>query len=128
MSGADGGPIFAEGHVSDIVDGIFDGPVAPAGNLDLSRAQLSGRAAGEEDFGFFGHAQGLEMMSGADNDGGLGGVREAGGLGSDFEGIDLSRFMPAVPLAQSNVRRGKKRPLGLGKGGRVSGRAWVDWL
>lgn len=128
MPGTNGGPIFAEGHVPDVMDGIFDGPVTPAGDLDLSRAQLSGRAAGEEKFGFFGHAQGLEMMGRADNDGGLGGMREASGLGSHFEGIDLPRFMPAVSLAQSDVRREKRRPLGPGKGGRVSGRAWVDWL
>ena len=119
MLSADGGLIFAKGHVPDIMDGALDGPVAPAGNLDLSGAQSSRRATGEDDFGFLGDAPGLEMMSGADNHRRLGGVRETGGLGSDFEGIDLSSFMPTVSLAQVDVRREKKNPRSSQKGGRV---------
>ena len=128
MSGADRGSIFAEGNVTHIMNGIFDGPVAPAGNLDLSGVELSSRSAGEEDFGFLAHAHGFELMGGTKNHRGLGGVRKAGGLGSDFKGIDLTGDMPAVCLVQSYVWRGKKRPFGLGKGGPVSGIAWVDWL
>ncbi len=110
------------------MDGIFDGPVTAARNLDLSRAQLSGWAAGEEDFGFFGNLNGFEMMSRPDNDRRLGSVREARVMRIDFEGIDLTGFMSAVTLVQSKIRREKKRRPVPWKGGRVFGKAWVDWL
>lgn len=116
LSGADGGLILAEGHVPDIMDGIFDGPMTPAENLEFRGAHFVGGAAGDHDFGFLGHAQGFEMMGGAGNHRGLDGVGEAGALRSDLEGINLTGFMPAVALIQSDVRREKKRPLGPGKG------------
>lgn len=128
MSGADGGAIFAEGDIADVVDRIFNGPVTSAKELDFGGAHLRGWATGQKNFRFFGHAHRLEMMSRAADDGGLGGVREAGVLRSDFEGVDLASLMPAVALVQSDVRREKKRPLGLGKAGRVARRAWADWL
>ena len=128
MLGAGRRAIFAKGHVPDVMDGTFDGPVAPTGNLDLSGAQFGSRATGEEDFGFFGHAPGLEMMSGANNHRRLGGVRKTDGFRGDVEGIDLPSFMPTMGLAEMDVRRGKKSPWGPWKGGRVCRRAWVDWL
>ncbi len=57
------------------------------------------------------------MMSGAPDHRGLGGVRESRVLWSDFEGVNLTGFMPAVALVQSDVRRGEKNPLGPGKAG-----------
>lgn len=109
MSGADGGAILAESDITDIVNGVFDGPVTAAKGLDLSGAHFGGGATGEEDFGFFGDASALEMMGGAVDHSGLGGVRESRVLGSDFEGIDLPGFMPAVALVEGDVRREKKR-------------------
>ncbi len=57
------------------------------------------------------------MMSGAPDHRGLGGVRKSRILRSDFEGVNLTGFMPAVALVQSDVRRGEKNPLGPGKAG-----------
>ena len=117
MLGANGGPILAEGDVADVVKRILNGPVAAAETLDLSRAHLSGRATGDEDLGFLGHVPGLEMMGGAADNRSLSGVRESGVLRSDFEGVGLPGFMPAVSLVQGDVRREKKRPPELWKGG-----------
>ena len=128
MSGADGGAIFSESHVADVVDGIFDAPVASTGKLDLSGAHSGGWTTGQEDLGFLGDAHAFEMVSGAADHRSLGGVGEARVLRSDFKGIDLPSFMPAVALVQGDVRRGKKRPSGPWKGGRVFQRVWVDWL
>ena len=122
------GPIFTEGNVPDVMEGIFDGPVTTAKNLDLSGAHSRGWAAGQEDLAFFGDAKRFEMMGRAADHRGLSGVREARVLGSDFERIDLPGFMPAVGLVQSDGRREKRRPRLPGKGGRAFGRAWVDWL
>jgi len=99
MSGSDGGPILAESNITDVVNGIFDGPVTAAKGLDLSGVHFGGWATGEEDFGFFGNAKGFEMMSGAAHHRRLDGVRESRALRSDFEGIDLTGFMSAVALA-----------------------------
>jgi len=99
MSGSDGGSILAESNITDVVNGIFDGPVTAAKGLDLSGVHFGGWATGEEDFGFFGNAKGFEMMSGAAHHRRLDGVRESRALRSDFEGIDLTGFMSAVALA-----------------------------
>lgn len=117
MFGADGGVIFAESDIADIVDGILNAPVASPGNLDLSGAQLGGGATGQEDLEFLGHAEAFEMMSGAPDYRGLSGVREPRVLRSDFEGVNLTSFMPAVALVQSDVRRGEKNPPGPGRVG-----------
>jgi hypothetical protein len=124
--GANGRAIFTEGDITHVVDGILDGPVAPAEGLELSGVHLSGWATGNHDFGFFSNVKGFEIMSGADNDGGLDGVRKPGGLRGDLEGINLAGFMPTVPLVQRDVRREKKRLPVPGKAERVFGRAWVD--
>lgn len=125
--GAGRGPILAKGYIAHVMD-VFDPPVTAARPLDLSRAQSSRWAAGHEDLGFFGDPNRFEMVGGADDHGGLGGIREARILRSDFEGINLPGFMPAVSLVQSDVRREKKRPPRPGRAGRAFGRAWVDWL
>ena len=127
VSGAHRRSIFAEGDLAHIMDG-FDPPVAAAEGLQLVRIHLGGGAAAEDDFGFFGHRDGFEMVRGAENDGGLDGVGEAGLGGSDLKGIDLAGFMSAVGLIQRDVRRGKKRLAALGQGGPVGQRAWVGWL
>ena len=127
VAGAGGAQIFAEGDIPHVVD-RFDGPVAAAQGLQLGRIHFVGGAAAQEDFGFLAHAQRFEVVGGADNDRGLGGVGKAGLLGSNGKGIDLAAFMPAVPLVQRDVRRGKKRPPGPGTGGPVCGRGWVGFL
>ena len=128
VSGANGRLIFAEGDIADVVDGIFNGPMAPAADLEPSGVQLGGRAAGQEDFDFFRDAKRFEMMGGADHDRGLGGMGKPAAFGSDLEGINLAGLMPAVALVQSEVRREKKRRSALGRVEPVSGIAWVDCL
>lgn len=128
VSGAYRRLIFAEGDITDVVDKIFNRPMAPTGDLEPSGVQLGGRAAGQEDFGFFRDANRFEMMGGADNDSGLDGVGETAAFGGDLEGMNLASLMPAVALVQSEVRREKKRRSALGRVGRVSGIAWVDCL
>ena len=127
VAGAGGAQIFAEGDIAHVVD-RFDGPVAAAQGLPLGRIHFVGGAAADDDFGFLAHAPRFEVVGGADNDRGLGGVGKAGLLGGNGKGINLAAFMPAVPLVKREVRREKKRPPGAGQGGRVSGRAWVDFL
>ena len=127
VSGSNRRSIFAEGDIAHIMDG-FDPPVAAPEGLQLGRIHLGCGATAEDDFGFLGDRDGFEMVSGADNDGGLDGVREAGLGGSDRKGIDLAGFMSAMSLVQSDVRRGKKRLAALGKGEPVCQRAWVGWL
>ena len=67
-------------------------------------------------------------MSGADDKGSLHGMGKVGLLGGDLKGIDLAGFMPAVALAQGDVRREKKRLSARATGWPVGRRAWVDWL
>lgn len=112
MSGADGGAIFAESNVADVVNRILNTPVASTGNLDLSGAHSGGWTTGQEDLGFLGDASAFEMMSGAADHRRLGGVGKARVLRSDFEGINLASLMPTVALVQSDIRRGKKNPPG----------------
>ena len=128
MPGVGGRAILAESDIADVVDGIFDGPVTAAKGLDLSGIHFGGGATGEEDFDFFGNAKGLEMMSGAAHHRRLDGVGESRAFRSDFEGIDLTGFMPAVALVQGEVRREKKRRSRPWKARRVFRRAWVDCL
>lgn len=128
MTGPSGRAILAEGHIADVVERVFDGPVAAAKRLELSSVHFSGRAAGEEDFHFFGNVPGLEMMGGASEHRGLDGVRESRALRSDFERIDRPGLMPAVALVQSDVRREKKRRSRPWRAWRAFQRAWVDWL
>ena len=102
--------------------------MAAAEGLQLGRVHLGSRAAAEHDLGFLGDLEGFEMVSGAGNDGGLNRMSKAGLCGGDLKGIDLAGFMPAVALAQGDVRRGKKRLAAPGPGGRACRRAWVDCL
>lgn len=106
---ANRGPIFAEGDIADVVDWIFDAPVATARGLESGGIQFDSRAGGQDDLNVFSDMNALEMVSGADNDSGLGNVRKTDYLRSDFEGINRAGFMPAMSLAQSDVRREKKR-------------------
>jgi hypothetical protein len=126
--GSGGGQILTESNIANVVEGVLDGPVAPAESLDLSGVHFGGRATGEEDFGFFGNANGFEMMSGALNHSRLDGMRESRALRSDFKGIDLTGFMATVALVQSDIRRGKKRRSRPWTARRVCRRAWADWL
>jgi hypothetical protein len=112
MFSADGGAIFPQSDITDVVDRILNAPVASPGKLDLSGAHLGGGATGQGDLEFLGHAEAFEMMSGAPDHRSLGGVRESRVLRSDFEGVNLTGFMPAVALVQSDVRRGEKNPPG----------------
>jgi hypothetical protein len=100
------GVIFAESDVAYIVD-AFDPPVASPEGLQLSRVHLGGRTTAEHDFGFFGDADGFEMVSRAANDGRLDGVGKAGLCGRDLKGIDLAGFMASMTLIQRDVRREK---------------------
>ncbi len=126
MFGAGRGPIFTEGNIADVMDGIFDRPMTAAKGLDLRGVHFGGRAAAEDNFGLFGNAKRLEMVSGADYHSSLDGVREARAFRSDLEGIDLTGFMPSVSLAQGDVRREKKRRSRPWKAWRVYRRAWVE--
>lgn len=126
--GARSGLIFAKGNISNVVERVLDCPVAPAETLELRGVHFSGRAARDEDFGFFSHGNRLEMMSGAVDHGSLKGVRESRALRSDLERIDRAGFMPAVALVQGDIRRGKKRRFRPWRARRVCRRAWVDCL
>jgi hypothetical protein len=128
MSGANGGAILAKGDITDVVKWVFDGPVTAAEGLDLSGVHCGGGTTGEEDFGLFGDTTVLEMMSGAADHNGLGGVRESSGLRGDFEGIDFTGLMSAVTLVEGDVRREKRRRSWPWRAWRVYRRAWVDWL
>src|ERR1019366_1827962 len=109
--------IFAEGDVAHVMDGVFKGPMPPAEPLDLSGVHFLSRATGEGDFSLFGDANRLEVMSGAGDDRRLSRMRESGAFGSHGEGIDLAGLMPAVALAQRDVRREKIARWGHGEGG-----------
>jgi len=128
MFGAGGGQILPESNIANVVERTLNGPVASAERLDLSGVHLGGGAAGDQEFGLFGNANGFEMMSGALNYSRLDGVRESRALRSDLEGIDLTGFMPAVALVQIDIRREKKRRSRPWTAWRVCRRAWVDWL
>jgi len=127
MAGAHGGGILAEGHLAHVVD-RFDPPVAAPEGLQLRRVHFIGRAAGEDQFGFLGDAQGFEVVGGAHNEGRLRGVGKARLLGRDRKGIDFVGFMATVALVQRDVRREKKRLSAPRNGGRVCQRAWVGCL
>lgn len=47
MAAAKGTAVFAEGHVADPVEPVFEGPVAAAQGLELARRELVGGQAGE---------------------------------------------------------------------------------
>jgi len=128
MAFTGGRTVLAESDIADVMERVFDGPVVPAEGLDLSGVHLSGRATGDDDFDFFGNLQRLEMMSGAGQDRRLDGVRESRSFRSDFEGVDLTGFMPTMALAQSDVGRKKKGRFRPWQDRRVFPRAWVDWL
>ena len=127
MAGANGGGIFAESNVAHVVD-RFDTPMASAAVLHLRRGELARGAAADDDFGVFGDLEVFEMMGGANNQRGLGGVREAALLRGYFEGPDLAGLMPAMALVQGDVGRGKKRLWARRPARPVCRRAWVDWL
>jgi hypothetical protein len=83
---------------------------------------LVGRAAAQDQFGFFGDVQRFEMVGGAHDEGRLRRVRKPRLFGRDGKGIDFAGFMPAVALVERDVGREKKRPWGPGTGGRVCGK------
>ena len=127
VAGADGRGIFAEGDIAHVV-GRFDAPMATASGLQLGRVQLRVRAAAQDQFGLLGDPNAFEMVSRADNKGGLDGVGETALLGSDFKGPDLAGFMASMALVNREVLREKKRLPARATGGPVYRRAWVDWL
>jgi len=127
VAGAHGAGIFAESHIAHVVD-RFDAPMATASGLQLHRVHLRMSAAAQDQFDIFGDPNTLEMVSGADDDGGLDGVGEAALLGRDFKGPDLAGFMASMALVNRDVLREKKRLSARGTGGPVCRRAWVDWL
>jgi hypothetical protein len=127
VASADGRGIFAEGDIAHVV-GRFDAPMATASRLQLGRVHLRVRAAAQDQFGLFGDPNAFEMVSRADDEGGLEGVRETALLGGDFKGPDFAGFMPSMALVDGDVLREKKRLSARGTGGPVCRRAWVDWL
>lgn len=80
VAGADGASIFAESDIAHVVD-RFDAPMATAKGLQLRCIHLRMRAAAQDQFGLFGDPNGFEMVSRADDSGGLDGVWEAALLG-----------------------------------------------
>jgi len=127
VAGAGGGSIFAEGDIAHVVDRL-DTPMATASGLPLRRVHLRVRATAQDQFQVLGDPDAFEMVSGADDDGGLDGVREAALLGCDFKGPDLAGFLAPVALVNRDVLRKKKRLSARARGGPVGRRAWVDWL
>jgi hypothetical protein len=108
--------------------GRFNAPMATTSGLQLGRVHLRVRAAAQDQFGLFGDPNAFEMVSRADDEGGLDGVWETALLGGDFKGPDFAGFMPSMALVYGDVFRGKKRLPARETGGRVYRRAWVDWL
>ena len=127
VAGAGGASIFAEGDIAHVVDRL-DAPMPTAKGLQLRCTHLRMRAAAQDQFGLFGDPNGFEMVSGADDDGGLDGVWETALLGCHFKGPDLAGFMASMALVNRDVRRKKKRLSARETGGLVCGRAWADWL
>ena len=80
VAGTDGRSIFAEGDIAHVVD-RFDAPMAPAQALQLRGVHLRVGAAAQDDFSVFGDLEAFEMVSGADDLGGLDRVWEAALLG-----------------------------------------------
>ena len=124
--GADGASIFTEGDIAHVMD-RFDAPMATAKGLQLRCIHLRVRAAAQDQFSLLGDANTFEMVGGADDDSGLGGVWEAALLGGDFKRPDLASFMPSMALVDGDVFRGKKRRWARETGGPVCRRAWVGW-
>ena len=127
IAGADSGGVFAEGDISHVVSG-FDAPMATAKGLQLCRIHLRVGAAAQDQFRIFCDPHAFEVVSGADDDGGLDGVWKAALLGGDFKGPDLPGLMASMALVYGDVLREKKRLWANGTGGSVGRRAWVDWL
>jgi len=127
VAGAHGAGIFAEGHIAHVVD-RFDAPMATASGLQLRRVHLRLRAAAQDQFDLFGDPHTFEVVSGADDDGGLDGVGEAALLGRDLEGPNLAGFMASMALVNRDVLREKKRLSARETGRPVGRRAWADWL
>lgn len=127
MAGADRRGIFAKGDIAHVME-RFDGPVAAAKALQLGSVHLRSRAAAQEDLGLLGDLSAFEMMGGAQDEGGLDGVWEAGLLGRNLKGVDFAGLMASMPLVQGEIWRGKKRLSAPEIGGPVCRRAWVDWL
>jgi hypothetical protein len=67
MAGVGRRGIFVERDVAHAVK-PFNSPMSTAGGLDLSGIHLRGRAATDQDFGFFSDPNRFEMMRGADDD------------------------------------------------------------
>jgi hypothetical protein len=80
VAGTDGRSIFAEGDIAHVVD-RFDAPMAPAQALQLRGVHLRVGAAAQDDFSVFGDLEAFEIVSGADDHGGLDRVWEAALLG-----------------------------------------------
>ena len=127
VAGAYGGGIFAEGDIAHVVDRL-DAPMATAKALQLRGIHLRMRAAAQDQFGLFGDPDTFEVVSGADDEGGLEGVGEAALLGRDFKGPDLAGFMASMALVNSDVLREKKRLSARATGRPVGRRAWAGWL
>lgn len=127
VAGAHGGGIFAESDIPHVVDRL-DAPMATASGLQLRRVHLRMRAAAQDQFGLLGDPHTFEVVSGADDDGGLDGVGEAALLGRDLKGPDLAGLMASMALINRDVLREKKRLSARETGRPVGRRAWVDWL
>ena len=127
VAGVHGGGIFAEGHIAHVMH-RFDAPMATASGLQLRRVHLRLRAAAQDQFDIFGDPHPLEMVRGADDEGGLEGVGKTALLGSDFKGPDFAGFMASMALVNREVFREKKRLSARETGGPICRRAWVDWF
>jgi len=109
VAGADCRGILAEGDVANVVNGL-DAPMAPTLLFEGEGVQLGGGTTADEQFGFFADAYFLEVMGGAESDGGLERMGKTTLLGRDFERKDLVAVMATVGLVQSEGRREKRRP------------------
>lgn len=108
MAGANGGEVFSESTIPDVVK-TLDAPVTPTHGLKLCGVESFIGTTTKNDLHFLTNFAGLEMMGRTEDKRGLGGVGKAGLFRGDREGKNLSGFMPTMTLVQSDVRREKKR-------------------
>lgn len=100
-AGADGGGVFVEGDVADVVNGVLDGPVAAEVGAELAGAGTVGGEAGDAPGDFFGGALAVEPAGVLDDAEDMCGVGEVGAVaGGDRCGAHDALLGAAVPAVR----------------------------